>query len=293
MSKPDLTNVVENIRDIAYVSSLDGTISYINQRVTDYGYRPQDIVGHNLAEFVHPDDLARVLGEMQKMLASGRDFPTVLRLRKRDGAYVDVEDLSRVVVQAGGETMIVGTIRDITERRKLENELLRGEERFRRVAESAGEWIWEVDRDGLYTYASPIAEKMLGYKPEEIVGKMHFYDFFPPEDQKSGKEQALGVFARREAFHKFVNRLRRRDGGQVTVETSGFPIIDDKNELAGYRGVDSDVTERQKKDQEFNEHVAELEVFHHATVGRELRMIELEKEVNGLLAQLGKEPKYQ
>ncbi len=69
--------------------------------------------------------------------------------------------------------MIESVSREITERKKAE-------ERFKQVAESAGEWIWEVDRNGLYTYSNHVVEKILGYTPEEIVGKKHFYDFFEP-----------------------------------------------------------------------------------------------------------------
>ena len=57
------------------------------------------------------------------------------------------------------------------------------EERFLQVAENAQEWIWEVDNDGLYTYSSPAVERILGYSPEEIIGKKHFYDFFHPQDK--------------------------------------------------------------------------------------------------------------
>lgn len=65
-------------------------------------------------------------------------------------------------------------------RKEVEKALQQSEERFRQVAESSGDFIWEVDVNGLYTYANPVVEEILGYKPDELIGKKHFYNFFIP-----------------------------------------------------------------------------------------------------------------
>lgn len=123
------------------------------------------------------------------------------------------------------------------------------EERFRQVAESAGEWIWEVDADGLYTYCSPAVETILGYEPEEIVGKKHFYDLFAPDVREELKKAALGAFSAKEALKGFPNPNLHKNGGIVILETSGTPILDEQGRLIGYRGADADVTERKQAEQ--------------------------------------------
>ena len=55
------------------------------------------------------------------------------------------------------------------------------EERFRTLVETTSDWIWEVDANGVYTYASPKVQDLLGYAPEEVVGKTPF-DFMPPDE---------------------------------------------------------------------------------------------------------------
>ncbi|MBU4262680.1 MAG: PAS domain S-box protein [Proteobacteria bacterium] len=132
------------------------------------------------------------------------------------------------------------------------------EERFKQVAESAGEWIWEVDTNGLYTYASPAVEKILGYKPDEIVGLMHFYDFFIPEEREEFKKAALEAFAEKVAFRGFVNSNLHKNGNRIILETSGVPSLDEQGRFIGYRGADTDITERKraeeaskKKEEEF------------------------------------------
>jgi PAS domain S-box-containing protein len=139
---------------------------------------------------------------------------------------------------------------DITERKQAEKALRESEERFRQVAENAQEWIWEVDTDGLYTYASPIVKKILGYKPEEIVGKKHFYDLFHPEDREELKKAAFEVLAQKQTFREFLNRNVHKNGKTVWLSTSGAPIPDEKGNLLGYRGADTDITERKQGEEE-------------------------------------------
>ena len=63
-------------------------------------------------------------------------------------------------------------------------ELKESKDRFDELAEQSGSFTWEVDPEGLYTYVSHIAEKVIGYKPEELVGKKHFYDLHPEHNRE-------------------------------------------------------------------------------------------------------------
>jgi two-component system sensor kinase FixL len=150
---------------------------------------------------------------------------------------------------------------EIAERKKAEAALRKSEERFKAVAESAGGWIWEVNTEGLYTYSNPVVEKVLGYKPEEIVGKKYFYDFFAPDVKEELKKAALEAFARGESFRGFVNPNVRKDGSIVFLETTGTPIVDDKGNLCGYRGADRDITERKKVEEALKESEQRLTVI--------------------------------
>lgn len=170
--------------------------------------------------------------------------------------------------------------------------LKESENRFRHVAETAREWIWEVDTNGMYTYSSPVMESLLGYTPDEVVGKKYFYDFFVPEIKEEMKQVAFEVFAKKEVFREFENTNVHKNGNLVIVSTSGSPIFDDAGNLTGYRGVDEDITERKKAEQALLAKMDELERFHKLTVGREITMVELKKEVNMLLNELGKKSKY-
>ncbi|MCX6163531.1 MAG: ATP-binding protein, partial [Ignavibacteriae bacterium] len=114
----------------------------------------------------------------------------------------------------------------------------------------ADEWIWEVNTEGLYTYASPVIEKILGYNFEEVVNKKHFYDFFLPDERDEIKKVAFKVFSKKEKIKGLINKNVHKDGKTVILETSGVPVLDDKNNLLGYRGVDTDITARQQAEEE-------------------------------------------
>ena len=127
------------------------------------------------------------------------------------------------------------------------------EELFTQVAENSQIWIWEVDSRGLYTYASSAVENILGYKPEEIVGKKHFYDFFASKDKKDLKQAAFKLFAQKESFREFINVNIHKNCRFVWLSMSGLPILDKEGRLLGYRGTYIDITERKEAQEKLSE----------------------------------------
>ncbi|MEK7202864.1 MAG: PAS domain S-box protein [Patescibacteria group bacterium] len=194
-----------------------------------------------------------------------------------------------------GERRASEPLKEDIDRKKLRE----SEKRFNDVIENALEWIWEVDVNGKYIYASPVIEKILGYKPEQIVKKKYFYDLFCPEDREELKKAALGAFAEKQPFREFINRNVHKNGEIVWLSTSGVPIFDEKGNLLGYRGADIDITERKKAEENLQKTIEELkkalEVSGRANklmVGRELEMIGLKKEINELLKKLDQPQKH-
>jgi PAS domain S-box-containing protein len=126
------------------------------------------------------------------------------------------------------------------------------------VAENVGDVIWEVDANGLYRYVSPAVETILGYTPDELIGKMHFYDLFTPELREELKAGAFKVFAAKKSFRAFPNANMSKDGKIVHLETSGVPKLDEAGNLVGYRGSDTDVTERKQAEEALRKSEAQL-----------------------------------
>jgi PAS domain S-box-containing protein len=165
----------------------------------------------------------------------------------------------------GNLTGVIEHVKDVTEQKKAEQALCRSEQRFREVAENAREWVWETDANGLYTYASPVVKEILGYSPDELVGKKYFYDLFHPDDREALKGAAFDVLAKRLTFQRFVNRNIHKDGQVVWLSTSGVPILDEQGNMVGYRGVDADITEQRKAEAILSERAEQI-VHHHNTL---------------------------
>jgi len=143
---------------------------------------------------------------------------------------------------------VANMLAEAIERKRIEEALRESEERFRDIAENAVEWIWEVDTNGRYTYSSPVVEEVLGYKAEEVLGK-HFYDLFHPEDREELKKAAFEAFAQKEVFRGFINRNIHKNGKIVWLSTSGVSRLDAQGNLLGYRGADTDITERKRAEE--------------------------------------------
>lgn len=124
-------------------------------------------------------------------------------------------------------------------------ELEQSEQRFRKVAEIAGEWLWEQDPQGLYTYSSAAVFDILGYRPEEMLGKFYL-DLMTPEDRKHWTDQLPHLPNIPRPFHRLINRYAHRDGHEVFTESSGEPLLDANGEIIKWWGVDQDVTERKR-----------------------------------------------
>ncbi len=137
---------------------------------------------------------------------------------------------------------------DVTERLRIEEALRAGEERFRDMALSSADWMWEVDATGKYTFASGRVEDVLGYRPEEVIGKSPF-EFMDADESNRIIPVFREIAARRAPIVDLENRCRHRDGREVVLLTNGVPILSASGDLMGYRGVDKDVTVRMSAQQ--------------------------------------------
>ncbi|MBM3244190.1 MAG: PAS domain S-box protein [Candidatus Omnitrophica bacterium] len=139
------------------------------------------------------------------------------------------------------------------EREMIKNSLSESEDRFNQITKISKEFIWDVNEKGLYTYASPAVENILGYKPEELVNKLHFYDIFPPEDKKRLMEEIFENIEKKVIFRRFVNKCLHKNGNIVILETNAVPIVNKNGGLLGYRGADTDITERNLQEESLKE----------------------------------------
>ena len=123
--------------------------------------------------------------------------------------------------------------------------LRESERRFHDIVNVSADWIWEVDAEGGYTYVSESVRDLLGYTPEELLGKTPF-DIMPPEEAARVGTVFAAIASMKAPFRDVDNITLAKDGTPRHIQTNGMPILDVQGNLLGYRGLDKDVSDKVK-----------------------------------------------
>jgi PAS domain S-box-containing protein len=230
---------------------LEGRHTFCNPALeTILGYSPQDFEGKDSLQYLYPEDRLDVEEMLKEKIARKEGWSgLVLRWRHKNGTYRYVESTAVPILDQQGRVLgFQGADRDISERRRAEEALRESEARFRALVETTSDWIWEIDSQSTYTYASPKVMDLLGYEPREIIGKKPF-DLMPPEEASRVLSVFAAILTATRPFAGLENINRHKDGRLVLLETSGIPILDAEGRLRGYRGIDRDITERKRAEE--------------------------------------------
>ncbi|MBW1849292.1 MAG: response regulator, partial [Deltaproteobacteria bacterium] len=142
-------------------------------------------------------------------------------------------------------TLLPSVIERVIREKELKQSLHVSERRFQDLAESAFNWLWEMDVHGRYIYSNSIVEALLGYQTDEMIGK-YFYDFFSNSDKQALKNKIYQTIKNVEPMRLFDTIFIRKDGLEVIMVTNGIPFFDKKGNLLGYRGISQDISERKR-----------------------------------------------
>ncbi len=153
-----------------------------------------------------------------------------------------------------------GLEHEATEHKKTEEAMRNSEERFKALTESTSDWIWAVNENAVYTYASPKIKDLLGYEPKEVIGKTPF-DFMSQEEARRVAEEFGEIVKARRPIERLENVNLHKNGHFVVLETSGVPISDAEGYFRGYRGIDRDITERKKMEDRIVASLEEKEIL--------------------------------
>jgi PAS domain S-box-containing protein len=200
-----------------------------------------EIVGRRYIDFVHPDDVDRTMTEARAREQTGVAEPWENRYLRPDGEVRWVAWHSQPVPEEG---VIYAAAEDVTDRKCHELALEESEHRYRLLAEAATDMVVQWDLDGQVVYASSAIRALLGYEPEQAVGKSG-YDFAYEPDRplvaKHHQELLEGADSVR-----FVFRARRRDGEPVWVESTARVLHDSAGRPIGIQSTTRDMTESKR-----------------------------------------------
>ena len=215
-----------------------GVIQYVNESFVKLtGYSVQELVNkapHALRSQYMNLELYR---RLWRTIGEAREERGEIENSRKDGSlYWALETITPLRDAKGEITHYLAIQEDITAQKRDREALSESEARFRHVAEMTGEWLWEQDAGGRYTYSSAGVKVILGFAPEEIIGRNY------RELQVESVGQAVSAAQDSRPFFRLVNEYRHKDGSAVFTESSGAPIFDDGGKLLHWRGVDHDIT---------------------------------------------------
>ncbi len=240
--------LVDAITDYAiYMLSPEGYVTSWNSGAQRFkGYRASEILGQHFSRFYLDAD--REAGLPARALAvatkEGRFEGEGWRQRK-DGTRFWAHVIIDPIRHSSGELIGFAKItRDLTERKATENALKRSEEQFRLLVQGVSDYaIYMLDPEGNVTSWNSGAERIKGYRSEEIIGR-HFSTFYTDEDRLSGlPQQALATASRDGRFEKEGWR-QRKDGSRFWASIVIDAIRDDFGEIIGFAKITRDITEK-------------------------------------------------
>ena len=218
------------------------------------GLDRKKLLGHPLSRFILAEDANVFYQQRKKLLETGMHQTFRIRMLRQEGALFWARmEMTEAQDSETGDPVFRAVLSDITESKLTDEKLKQSEARYTDLAEQSSTISWEVDDRGLYTDVSPVAEAVLGYRPEELVGLKYFYELHPESDREALKKAAFSFFNRMQPFVNFVNSVLTKDGRTIWVSTNGIPILRADGTLQGYSGSDTDITELRRVEAELHE----------------------------------------
>jgi PAS domain S-box-containing protein len=163
--------LIESMSDVLVEVDGEGKFSYISQQLKErFGYEPKELIGKSAFEQVHPDDLERTLETVARAIEGDRIFDYEFRILHKNGHYVPANSSGRVV-EEDGDIRIVGVVRNLSAAKEVEKALQEKNEFLDAIFNSTTEGIFVLDENLRYEYINPACGRIMGYEPEECIGK--------------------------------------------------------------------------------------------------------------------------
>jgi PAS domain S-box-containing protein len=241
--------LTENANDLVTKMGLDGRFTYVSPAVkTISGYTAEEVVGRVALDFIHPDDRERVARTFKVALKGPSGWLIEYRILRKDGSVRWVEARPKLVrdPDTGAFKAVADVIRDISDRKATDAALADSEARYRLLADNAGDMISRLDAQGSILFMSPASKAILGYKPEEMLGK-RVIDLTHPEDKPGvlAYYAALIAAGPGTVAEPLQFRGRRKDGQWIWVEGQPTLFFDPATgALTGIQDVVRDISSR-------------------------------------------------
>lgn len=241
--------ITENSSDIVSLMDLTGNYLFLSPSIKDtMGYTPEEMLGRNTTEFIHPDDLPMIASSMQEAVANKvKESSASFRFRHKSGEWRWVKVAGGIILDDDGTPIYIRSNKvDITERKLTEEKLKKQEEQYKLVSENSGDVIALHNMYGQLTFVSPSCYRMVGMTVEEALGTTDFVGLVHPEDV----EKIQGAFidtiknARKDTISSV--RIKKKSGEYLWVGVSLSAVLDENGRTKYVQTSTRDISEIMK-----------------------------------------------
>ncbi len=254
--------LLEAAPDAMVVVNSSGEIVLLNvQAEKQFGYRRDELLGQQVKNIIPEGFAERLIADGTRTAAEAlaQQIGTGIELcgRRRDGSEFPIEIMLSPLESTEG-ILVTAAIRDITERKRVEDALRESEERFRLMASGVKDYAnVMLDPEGLVVSWNEGAQRIKGYRAEEII-RQHFSRFYPAEDIRKGTPTSELENARKNGRFEGEGWRVRKDGSRFLANVVITALRDEKGRLRGFGKITRDVTERWRSEEHLNKTMEEL-----------------------------------
>jgi len=276
----------ENASDAIYILDMHGNFVAVNRKAEELtGLKREDFIGKPFRKIIPARSIPKAIKGFLNVIR-GKSIRVELELKTASKKTVLVEVTSAPFMSNGKIVGTLGIARDITERKKVEEALVKSEESLRTMLEDAPIGICNTNLRGKITYVNKRFEESIGYSREEIVGKNGFKLGIMSEEtlkafEKRMKERLMGKPSR-----ILVGRFKRKDGEWIWAEVESR-VIKKFGVPVGFQLIARDITERKRAEEERKRYEEKLSALN--TYSRKLNMAESTEEIYQLTLDAMKE----
>lgn len=252
-SEQRLRELTNSMRDVVMLLSVKGAIEYVTPSVkAALGYEPDELLGRSAFDFFDPEDHSWVLEAVRAAREGKRPLRLEYQHRHRDGSRVWFETQLDFIFDPEGRPvrMVLGA-RQIQDRREAEEQLRKSEQMLRQITNAMQDVVALTDPLGYMRYVTPSVERLLGYKPEQMLGQLAF-DYLAPEDREKAMILAERSLASGGSY-RLEARYRHTEGHYLWIDTLVNFIVDEQGNPIGSVVSGRDVTERRQAEEALRE----------------------------------------
>ncbi|MDY6795941.1 MAG: PAS domain S-box protein [Actinomycetota bacterium] len=274
------STILDNTNDVITLMDAQGKMLYTTPSSQRYsGYSQEELQGLSPFQFIHPDDLQEVLEKFAKMLEKPGEVTQVeYRIKHKEDCWVCAEAVARNLLHDPLVRAVVVNARDATKRRRVQEALQESEKKYRELASSLPQVVFETEASGRITYINEVAYSMFKYSEDEVARGINALDVIDPSDHERITRAITKMMDGRStgAIREYL--ARRKDSTVFPCMVYSTLISDAEGNPIGIRGILADITEQKHIEEALRENEARARALLEATMESSM-LIDLEGKI--------------